>query len=48
MGWVPVRLDQVVDERADLVELQLRIGVRVEHRRLVDGLAVPGERGLDG
>jgi hypothetical protein len=41
-----VRVDQLVDERVDLVEVELGSGVRVEHRGVVHVLALPGECGL--
>src|SRR5256885_12357340 len=42
-----VCLQQPVDELVDLPERELRRRVRVEHRRVVDVLALPRQRGLD-
>jgi len=42
-----VRLEQRVDQVADLVERELAGGVGIEHRRVPGGLAAPGQRGLD-
>ena len=40
-GSVAVRVEQLVDELGDLVERELAAGVRVEHRRVVDGSRSP-------
>src|SRR5205823_299925 len=45
---VAVRVEQRVDEIMDLREIELRRGVRVEHRGLVRMVAASGERGFDG
>src|SRR5262245_29619939 len=45
---IAVGRDQVVDQRPDLIEAQLGGGVRVEHRGVIDMLALAGQRGLDG
>src|SRR5438046_2143401 len=44
---LPVCLQQQVDELVDLPERELGGRVRVEHRRLIDVLALAGQRRLD-
>src|SRR6516165_8359710 len=47
--WNPVAVggEQGVDKIVDLVEVEFRRGMRVEHRGLVDVVAATGERRLD-
>ena len=40
--------EQVVDEFPNFVQRQLRGGVRIEHRRMVDVLAFAGQGRFDG
>src|SRR5919201_7150873 len=44
---LPVGLEQRVDELMDLGEGELRCGMGIEHRRVVDVLALPRQRRLD-
>ncbi len=41
-----MRFDQLVDQGPDLVEAELRGGVRVEHGSMIDMLPFPGQRGF--
>ena len=42
-----MRCDQVIDQRVDLIQIQLSRRVWVEHGGMVDMLALTGQRGLD-
>lgn len=42
-----MRREQIVNQLIDLVQRQLRRGVRIEHRRVIDMLAVACQRRLD-